>query len=845
MEELGQTTAILNRFPNFFDAANTESLFYQFVDVFSEILEAAETDLLRVMRAHHVDTADNYGSQGLDARQKGDLDRIFALYLEKLGGTSQLTQINHDLKATDIKNISAFVKQLIQANDSVSKYIRSNKEVNKIIKSYDVNNIQFKAEDFLKADSLVIKLIICKDAVTLYLQKQFSDETKQRLNTYNGAKNIPQELTDYLTQQFNKIMENCQLYKKFQERSVQVDLAKQLDNLLNEYSENQLKNEIITNLAQILRRRLSLNLQNPLYRQTNQQLTPEFWRAVFQELKEELKKVSFCQQLLTLIKELENNYPATNTQISAEFVALLKQASEALRELLGVESIDKLQKAILSEQAKSLLTGAKINDNIKRGNRLLLETVYPDEIRKSQIPEETLVTEALVSLLNEKILPDSNFYPDNKDYFDRLMLDLEAQKLIQKQQKRENFTENQLKCLNRLLLESAYPLYLHKNHDPYRERLKALINVMRKGAATKEGIRDIVAANLGIFNDNAEAVEAKKKIIIEEYAPEAQKFPFTWVYPNKEEKNNALTKPPWKIRNPNPIETTPDCIQVRILDIRSKNETDKTNYLIKPRLINSQTKQVIEIINDEKNEIRLKKDDVLEFDSDGTIKVNGTVRTGVKCKLVPLVLGESQWYFDADIQEPAAKFDNGVFDLSKFDNNENTQSSIQQKINIEETVAKFDSGIFDSSTFSSSKDTQNSIKQQAVTVEVQVEWCITKQTPGIFHAIVPWHIKGFTDKFAEAEDHPRSQIAAIVNRVKAAGVKAVISYQQEFTEIHEIGDRLILQGERIWNEQQPQQHSNLKFSSEQSLTEVQEMSDSITFSGVFDFTEFDSDNLFN
>ncbi len=201
--------------------------------------------------------------------------------------------------------------------------------------------------------------------------------------------------------------------------------------------------------------------------------------------------------------------------------------------------------------------------------------------------------------------------------------------------------------------------------------------------------------------------------------------------------------------------------------------------------------------------------------------------------------------FDADIQEPAAKFDHGVFDLSKFDNNEDSQSYIQQKVKTEEPVAKFDSGIFDRSIFSNSKDSQNSIKQQAVTLQVRVEWWITKQTPGIFHAIVPWHIKGFTDKFTEAEDHPRSQIAAIVNRVKAAGVKAVISYQQEFTEIHEISDRLILQGERIWNEQQPQQYSNLEFHSEQSLTEVQEMSDSITFSGVFDFTEFDSGNRFN
>ena len=86
MEISSKAASIISRFPDFYDSENQTTLLYQFVNVFAQILEEAETDLLRVMRSHHVDTADNYGSQGIDAKQKGDLDKIFALYLEKLGG---------------------------------------------------------------------------------------------------------------------------------------------------------------------------------------------------------------------------------------------------------------------------------------------------------------------------------------------------------------------------------------------------------------------------------------------------------------------------------------------------------------------------------------------------------------------------------------------------------------------------------------------------------------------------------------------------------------------------------------------------------------------------------------
>ena len=211
--------------------------------------------------------------------------------------------------------------------------------------------------------------------------------------------------------------------------------------------------------------------------------------------------------------------------------------------------------------------------------------------------------------------------------------------------------------------------------------------------------------------------------------------------------------------------------------------------------------------------MRLNQGDLLEFSSDGQILRNGFVLKGVYCQLFPLLPGESQWYFDAVTEEPAAKFNAGVFDLSTFDNSEDSKSPINE--------------------------------QQATTFTVEVESQIVKQTPGIFHVIVPWYIEGFTDKFTEAKDHPRRQISEIINRVKAAGVKAIISYQQVFQEEQELDDKLKLEGDITWLEQQPQEDIDFDIRSEQSLKIEQEMSDNFIFTGVFDYTEFDSGNRFN
>lgn len=90
----GRGSAIIQHLPHFYQSGDYENLLHGFVEIFGRILDTAEEDLIRVMRAHWVNTANNEDSQGFDSKQKGDLDKIFALFLENLGGTAQLRQID-------------------------------------------------------------------------------------------------------------------------------------------------------------------------------------------------------------------------------------------------------------------------------------------------------------------------------------------------------------------------------------------------------------------------------------------------------------------------------------------------------------------------------------------------------------------------------------------------------------------------------------------------------------------------------------------------------------------------------------------------------------------------------
>jgi hypothetical protein len=89
---MARTDSIISRLPYFFQSGDRLNNLYRWVEVFGKQVDIAEEDLIRVMRSHWVNTANNEDSKGFDTAEKGDLDKIFALYLEALGGTSLLRQ---------------------------------------------------------------------------------------------------------------------------------------------------------------------------------------------------------------------------------------------------------------------------------------------------------------------------------------------------------------------------------------------------------------------------------------------------------------------------------------------------------------------------------------------------------------------------------------------------------------------------------------------------------------------------------------------------------------------------------------------------------------------------------
>ena len=126
----------------------------------------------------------------------------------------------------------------------------------------------------------------------------------------------------------------------------------------------------------------------------------------------------------------------------------------------------------------------------------------------------------------------------------------------------------------------------------------------------------------------------------------------------------------------------------------------------------------------------------------------------------------------------------------------------------------------------------------------RVEVVSYQYTHGVFTVMIPWHIPGITDTFEETEDHPRHQILTLVNRVKAAGVQALVAYHQTFEETHEITDGLRWQGRG--RGRFPAVHAMeeaFEIGSRQTGQEDHAVQDTLNVGGVFDHTRFDSSLL--
>ncbi|NEZ61144.1 hypothetical protein [Adonisia turfae] len=579
MPPTGKTLSLLSRFPSFYQADGTEGLLPDVLTVFGEILEQADTDLLRVMRSHFVDTADNQGSEGFSSHLLGDLDHILSLYLERLGGTPQLIQVNPQFYPGAIKQLPEFS------------------------------------------------------------QKLHPDHTGH------------------------------------------------------------------TAFAQYL------------------------WRCL----------------------------PRATQQALNIFIAT--------------------------------------------------------DPKKRTISQTRVVRKALADGLN-LCLKDTGLYRKNQEQFPTAILTPAIQQLLQ-QAPTHGLP---LEILNRALIETAFPNEIEKSYAPYRDRLKALIKVLRQGAATKAGIRDIVAANLGIFGNDLSSQAAKAQIQIEEYLPKliqshVEIHPFVSIPVGVNVTDDLPLSLEFSIENPNVIPTRPT-LRLNVTDLRERDHEDHSielNPLTQLRFINVETQASF----DYPGTLNVGQDNELQILNDGRLLFKG--QEILAYDPFPVALpGRSTWRIEAKVRvgEPEGRFDETLFNLSRFDD------SIGAPIPL----------------------TWQQMRNYGIDITIEM----VHKTPGSFQVKVPWDIPGFTDKFGELEDHPRRQIPAIIDQVKAAGVLSVIAYSKRFTEYHALIDWLTVV-RSPFTEQHQIKEANFDIGSQlQPYPDGihHDLTDQLHLSGVFDYTEFNSGNRF-
>ncbi|MEN8218506.1 MAG: hypothetical protein ABFS56_19485 [Pseudomonadota bacterium] len=615
----GKTYGILKRLPHYYNADS--ELLLPFIEIFGQRLEQTETQLYQVLRAHHVETADNQGSHGYTAspEKRGDLDKIFALYLESLGGTSQLVKMNPHFTVRSF-NIQRLARRLIEDQTPFIAYLKAEffkPETLDMLKRYHIKSSEDISEENIQPQ-FVLDLLLDKTPITQSIHHRLSPETKQLLHAYDGGEKLPPPL----------------------------------------------------------KKRLATDLKNKILRD------PSFWRE---------------------------NYKALETPQG---------------------------------------------DDLVRSNRKLLEAALGKPAR--QTPSFNEVQETLLKEFNQ--LLDKDFHPER---FPHIFADCISQ-------------QEDTDWKNRRCLELAFPHEIEKSYAPYRERLLHLIQVLRQGASTRQGIIDIVAANLGIVGNEPDALAAKAQIEIEEFLPKQ-----TPLFTAQLKFYQTFT-----INNNNLAAQTPE------ITILSHFKT-----LNNIKIVAEDSEEIVSF----KGKMTIGEELVFKADS---VLHNG--KTLDKQQLPTVPPGQSKWRFEAEIVAD----DETSYPVGRFDK-----------------ASQFDNSIF---------------VTDAPVVSITIN--SYQYTYGAFTVIIPWHIQGFTDKFAETADHPRHQILTLVNRVKAAGVHALIAYKQTFKEEQEQSVTLRLEIQSFKQSHDITDH--FEIDSRQSNREIHEIADKLILSGRFDYTYFDSLNKF-
>ncbi len=689
----GKTIGMLERLSHFYHADQSAGTLAAVVDLFGRRLERAEIDLYRVLHAHHVETADNEGAQGYTAAPelRGDLDKIFAMYLEALGGTALLVKVNPRFTLRSI-NVRRLAKRLVEEDSALISYFFSKFRLKtwKLLLRYDASRMLFKPEDIRPGFALA--LLLGQSGVARHIREKLAPDTRKLLSAYDGGATLDARLKTTLSRDLNdRILRDGSLYRKNEDELLGLNPGP-----------------------------VALKLINSIY-----------------------------------LDDLREKYQSEPNH---------ERREQLLATLVNVEPAEQ-----------------PVGDDLVRLNRLLLEAAFsyspsrPWGFRPRGVPHIDEVRDALVGAQDGELnllLDDARLYSD--DRFPEMVEDYPYLK--------RRF-EKQLTWLNRTLLESAFPYEIEPSYAPYRDRLRGLISVLRRGASTRQGIIDIVAANLGIIGNDPQVRAAKAQISVEEFDPERTHF---------YEGRLALFEE-FDVENSNPAEESPE-IWIKMLP-------GVAIALANVRFVDVATRKTIRVAT------RIEPGDTLVFKNNGVL-LNGVTPPDLAVGVIPpLKAGKSRWRFEADV---VSQDDQSIHPIGRYDQ------------------VNFDDGLW--------------ISDDPV---VAVEVMSYSYTPGTFTVVIPWHIPGFTDKFAETEQHPRHQILALVNKVKAAGVLAQVAYKQVYSEDQGQDEALGLtvQGALLADDADAQ--DKLMASNTQNAREDQDISDSFSLSGRFDTTTFDSLNTFS
>ena len=696
--------SLLERLAHFYHPDQAKPLLLDIAAIFGEQLERAEIDLYRVLRAHHVETANNEGDNRYIAElnQRSDLAKLFALYTDALGGTSQLThvQTTFHLRSFDAERLltTLFPAENTENDNAFLAYIRQTVKKQhpkqwQLVTRYLTDYCYFKPEDI--SVSFLMDLVLNKTPpISRYIVSRLSAKSKDLLfNHYAGEAQPNPALLNALSEDINQyILNDIAFFKK---------------NYTTYFKPKQ---------ASIPR--------------TTQQL----YHTIYADfLQQHYEKISDPRQCSTALKQL-------NT--------------------------DKLE------------INQENNDNLIRLNRSLFNIAYHNKgFKPLTIPSINALKKALVIIFNA-LLQDET-------------IEALIQPLLSAPEKQQLATikeESSTDQYQRHLLETLFPLEIKKHYLPYRQRLLEILQVLKRGASTKQGILDIVTANLGIVGDDKMAQHAKNLIAIDEYDPQIVIF-FA---------ERVCLKQTFTVKNTTRIAKQPDIKITVLARDKSKNNFEQLTHF---RLMDGD--KALIVFNG-----KLSEKDVLSV-TGSKVLLNGLVvaKEKVSIDIPTLAAGEQRRLsFVADVHQPRG-------------NN---------------TFCQLDSDCFNDSVFA------------PTAALLMIEIGSYEYTPGVFRITIPWHIKGFTDQFANTEDHPRHQILALVNGVKAAGIKAEVAYQQSFSEQQQHIGRLGIQcnGELL-TEQHPLNDALVSMQlSDYPNQEHQSLKDEIKVKGCFDYTHFNSLNTF-